>query len=296
MECLVWVLDMPCCLLEMSPWMKLLVTWRVLAELGCEETTTKEAYRVRSIDSGSEVLLEARVLAVLEATLAVRLALGALVVALAVVLHVALAGSALGAGGSAGGCALLGLLVAGRLLVGVRLGLRFALGAGRLRGLLGLVLGLFLGLLILGFLHGFLLGLLILGLLLLRLLLLLGLSLLVVLLMVLLVTVVGIAVSRGPKEVSADRGDGERRDEPVAVTLAKQSSTNPSSKQHSPRQVRALLAVTTRAGVAARGELCARLDGGAGSTSPEALLQGASGSCAHERHDCDCQWMWCGWW
>lgn len=179
----------------------------------------EETYRVGSLDRRSKVLLEARVLAVLEATLAVRLTLGGLVVALAVALHVALAGSALGAGGSAGGCALLGLLVAGRLLVAVGSVLRFTIGAGRLLGLLGLVLGLFLRLIILGLLDLglLLLGLLILGLLLLRLLLLLSLSLLVVLLMVLLVAVVVIAVSGGPKEVRAGRGDGERRDEPVAV-------------------------------------------------------------------------------
>lgn len=152
--------------------------------------------------------MEARVLAVLEATLAVRLALGALVHALAVILHVALAGSTLGAGGSARGCALHGLLSAGRLLVGIsRLGLRIAFGAGRrLDSLLRLVLGLLLRLLIL-------------LLLILRLLLLLGLGLglLVVLLMVLVVAVVRIAVGRGPKEVGADRGDGKSRDEPVTI-------------------------------------------------------------------------------
>jgi hypothetical protein len=156
--------------------------------------------------------LEARVLAVLEATLAVGLALRGLVVAIAVVLHVALAGNALGAGGPAGRCAFLGLLVARRLLVAVGSGLRFTLGAGRLFGLLSLgllrhVLALFLGVLLVGLL---VLGFLLLGLLLLRLLLLL--SLLVVLLMVLLVAVVGIAGRRGPKEVRADRGDDERRD------------------------------------------------------------------------------------
>jgi len=168
--------------------------------------------------------LEARVLAVLEATLSVRLALGALVVAIAVVLHVALAGNALGAGGTTGGSAHLGLLIAGRLLVAVGSGLRFTLGAGRLLGLLSLgllrhVLALFLGVLLVGSLIlGFLLlGLLILGLFLLGLLLLLGLSLLVVLLVVLLVAVVGIARRRGPKEVRADRGDDKSRDEPVAV-------------------------------------------------------------------------------
>lgn len=156
--------------------------------------------------------MEARVLAVLEATLAVRLALGALVHALAVILHVALAGSTLGAGGSARGCALHGLLSAGRLLVGIsRLGLRIAFGAGRrLDSLLRLVLGLLLGLL---------LRLLILLLLFLRLLFLLGLGLglLVVLLVVLVVAVVRIAVGRGPKEVGADRGDGKSRDEPVTI-------------------------------------------------------------------------------
>ena len=61
------------------------------------------------------------------------------------------------------GGALLGLLVAGRLLVAVCSVLRFTIGAGRLLGLLGLVLGLVLRLLILGLLD---LGLLLLGLLL----------------------------------------------------------------------------------------------------------------------------------
>lgn len=194
--------------------------------MNCKKT--KRTYRVgfRILWRGSEVLLEARVLTVLEATLAVGFALGGLVVALAVVLHLALAGNALGAGGSAGGCALLGLLLARRLLVAVGSGLRFTFSTGRLLGLLRLgllrhVLALFLGaallrLLVLGLL---VLGLLILRLLLLRLLLLLGLSLLVMLLMVLLVAVVGIARGRGPKEVRAGRGDGKSRDEPVASAL-----------------------------------------------------------------------------
>lgn len=165
------------------------------------------------VAGAGKVLGEARVLAVLVGALCIGLALGALVHAVAVVLHHALARDTLGAGGSARARALLGLLGAGRLLVGVRgLGLRVALGAGRPGGVLGL-----LGLLVLVVLLGLLLlGLLLLGLLLLGLLLL-GLSLFVVLVVVLVMAVVGVGVGRGPQEVGADRGDGQGRDEPLSV-------------------------------------------------------------------------------
>jgi len=64
-----------------------------------------------------------------------------------------------------------------------------------------------------------------------------------------------------------------------------------SPAQHSPRQIRALWAVTTRAGVAARDELGAALDHGAGNTGPKALLDAADGSSAHERHRYKGQWV-----
>lgn len=177
-----------------------------------------ETYRLGLVVLGvgvagaGQVLGEARVLAVLVGALCVGLALGALVHALAVVLHHALARDTLGAGGSARARALLGLLGAGRLLVGVGgLRLRVALGAGRPGGVLGLLGLLVLLVLLRLLLLGLLLGLLLLGLPLL------GLSLLVVLIVVLVVAVVRVAVGRGPEEVGADWGDGQGRDEPSDI-------------------------------------------------------------------------------
>lgn len=63
-------------------------------------------------------------------------------------------------------------------------------------------------------------------------------------------------------------------------------------RDHSPRQVRALLVtVAARAGVATGSKLGAALDHRASSTGSEALLQGAGGSGTHERHFCKGQWV-----